>query len=54
MCKICPKLTITTPECATRAVWVSFMITLNKFTPFSSVYIADYEQVNAAWIKGEP
>ena len=31
---------------------VSFVLTLNKFTPCSSVSIADFEQVNLQWVEG--
>ena len=31
---------------------VSFMLTLNRFTPRSSVSIAEFEQVNAQWVEG--
>ena len=39
--KICPKLTIKTPERRHR----------QYFTPFSSVSIADFEQVNVSWLR---
>ena len=31
-------------------VLVSFLLTLNTFTPFSSDSILDFEQVNASWV----
>ena len=44
VCKICSKLTINTP------VLASLLLTLNVFTPCSSVSIVNLEQVNAGWV----
>ena len=48
-CEICSKLTIKTPERRHSFVLVSLLLTLNKFTPCSSVSIVNLEQVNAHW-----
>ena len=50
-CKMCSKLTIKAPE---RRHWgcCGVFIDLNctKFTPFSSVTIVDFEQVDVSWV----
>ena len=49
-CGICSKLTIKTPE---RRQWRSsgvFIVNLEHSTPFSSVSIVDFEQVNICWV----
>ena len=45
-CEICSQLTIKTPE---RVVLASLLLTLNIFTPCSSVFIVNFEQVNVRW-----
>ena len=45
MCEICSKLTIRTPE---QCHWHHTDVVI--VTPFSSVFIADFEQVNVSWI----
>ena len=51
-CEMCPKLTIKTSE---RVHWHSsdvFFVNFESYlTYFSSVFIVDFEQVNASWIK---
>ena len=47
---ICERLTIKTPEQRRRHRFGVFMLTLNifhNFTPFSSIFIFDFEQINA-------
>ena len=46
-CEICSKLTIKTPE--RRHVLVALFLTLNTFTPCSSLSLVNFEQVNARW-----
>ena len=45
-CKICSKLST-----SSTSVWCPFCWLWTYFTPFSSVSIADYEQVNVCWEK---
>ena len=48
-CKICSKLTKKTPK---RRQWRRFGVLIANFehiSPFSSVYIVDFEKVNASW-----
>ena len=45
-CEICSTLTIKSPE---RRCSGDFIVTLNNFTPFSSVSIVEFEQVNISW-----
>ena len=45
MYEICSNLTIKTPELRL----VSLLLTLNRFTHWSGVSIAAFEQVNAGW-----
>ena len=46
MCEICSKLTIKTAEQRQRHLSGVFIAFLTYFTPFSSVFIVDFEQVN--------
>ena len=46
-CGICSKLTIKTRERG--VVLVTFLLTFNIITPCFSVFIVNFEQVNAAW-----
>ena len=46
-CEICSKLTIKTPEQRQGVVLVSVLLFLTYFTPCSSVYIVNFELVNA-------
>ena len=45
---MCSKLTIKTPEDDILVVLVFLLLTLNYFTPFSSVSNIDFEQVNVS------
>ena len=47
-CEICSKLTVKTPE---RRQWHRsvFIVTLNIFHTFFSVFIVDFEQVSVSW-----
>ena len=47
-CEICSKLTMKTPE----RRQASLLLTLNIFHTFSSVFIVNFEQVNAGQYKG--
>ena len=49
-CEICSKLTIKTPEDVIDFVLLSLLLTLTYFTPCSSVFITNFEQVNADWV----
>ena len=49
--KYVQSLTIKTPENVIDVVQVFLLITLKIFTPFSSVSIVDFEQVNVSWVK---
>ena len=48
--KICSKLTIKTPELRQWRHSGVFIVNFKHFTPFSSVSIVDFEQVNVSWI----
>ena len=45
-CQICSKLTIKTPE---RRRFGVFIVDFEHLTPCSSVYIVNFEKVNAGW-----
>ena len=45
--KYAPKLTIKTPERLTEVV---FVINFKKLTPFSSISVANFEQLNVSWV----
>ena len=49
--KYVQSLTIKTPGNVIDVVQVFLLITLKIFTPFSSVSIVDFEQVNVSWVK---
>ena len=49
MCEICSKLTIKHQNDVIGVVLVFLLLTLTNFLSFSSVFIADFEQVNFSW-----
>ena len=55
-CEICSKLIIKTPEqrqwCiwGRSAFWCFYCSLWTNFTPFSCVFIVDFEQVNVSWV----
>ena len=48
-CEICSKLAIKIPERRLASFWYLYCYLLTYFTPCSSVYIVNFEQVNAGW-----
>ena len=48
-CEICSNLTIKTTERRQWRLSGVLMLSLNNFTPCSSVSIVNFEQVNAGW-----
>ena len=54
MCEICSKFTTKNPRTMPMKSFLYFYCQLRTyFTPFSSVSIADFEQVNASWVQNK-
>ena len=48
--EICSKLTMKNQNDVSYVVLVFLSLTMKYLTPFSSVFIVDFEQVNVSWV----
>ena len=49
--EICSKLTMKKQNDVSYVVLVFLSLTMKYLTPFSSVFIVDFEQVNVSWVR---